>query len=287
MTKIIDKAEIHSTEKKKIAPAWQKTDLPFKDIVYEKWNRIAKITIHRPHVRNAFQPKTVEEMRHAFQDVQQDKNIGVVILTGSGDRAFCSGGDQKLRGTAGYTNEMGKDVLNVLELHREMRHLPKPIIAMVAGYAIGGGHVLHLVCDLTIAAENAIFGQTGPKVGSFDGGFGVTALSKIVGQKKAKEIWFLCKQYNAQEALCMGLINHVVPLENLEKETINWCDQILQRSPLAIQLLKAAFHAHGGGEEGLQVLSGHATMLYYRTEEAQEGRNAFLEKRPPNFLQFS
>ena len=256
------------------------------DILYHKHNGIAKITINRPEVRNAFRPKTIEEMRLAFQDARHDETIGVIILTGAGHKAFCSGGDQRVRGNAGYRDDEGKDLLNVLDLQREMRSLPKPIIAMVAGYAIGGGHVLHLLCDLTVAADNAIFGQVGPKVGSFDGGFGASYLARIVGQKKAKEIWFLCKQYTADEALAMGLVNCVVPLEDLEKQTLEWCHTILQHSPLALRCLKAAFHADCDGQAGLQELSGHATMLYYMTEEAQEGRNAYLEKRAPEFSQF-
>ena len=258
----------------------------FEDILFHKGNGIAKITINRPEVRNAFRPKTVEEMRTAFQNARKDESIGVIILTGQGDKAFCSGGDQRIRGNAGYQNGEGQDLLNVLDLQREIRSLPKPVIAMVAGYAIGGGHVLHLVCDLTIAADNAIFGQVGPKVGSFDGGFGASYLARIVGQKKAKEIWFLCKQYNAKEALEMGLINLIAPLEKLEEQTIAWCNQILKHSPLALRCLKAAFHADCDGEVGLQELSGNATMLYYMTEEAQEGRNAFLEKREPDFSGF-
>lgn len=258
----------------------------FEDILYHKNYGIAKITINRPEVRNAFRPQTVEEMRAAFQDARKDPAIGVIILTGAGDKAFCSGGDQRIRGNAGYQNEEGTELLNVLDLQREIRSLPKPVIAMVAGFAIGGGHVLHLVCDLTIAADNAIFGQVGPKVGSFDGGFGASYLARIVGQKKAKEIWFLCKKYSSSEALEMGLINIVVPLAELEEKTIDWCNQILKHSPLALRCLKAAFHADCDGEVGLQELSGNATMLYYMTEEAQEGRNAFLEKREPNFSKF-
>ena len=258
----------------------------FEDILYHKNYGIAKITINRPEVRNAFRPQTVEEMRSAFQDARKDPSIGVIILTGAGDKAFCSGGDQRIRGDAGYQNEEGTELLNVLDLQREIRSLPKPVIAMVAGYAIGGGHVLHLVCDLTIAADNAIFGQVGPKVGSFDGGFGASYLARIVGQKKAKEIWFLCNKYSSKEALEMGLINIVVPLAELEEKTLDWCNQILKHSPLALRCLKAAFHADCDGEVGLQELSGNATMLYYMTEEAKEGRNAFLEKREPNFSKF-
>ena len=258
----------------------------FTDVLYHKQEGIAKITINRPEVRNAFRPKTVEEMREAFQDARKDESIGVIILTGEGTKAFCSGGDQRVRGHAGYKSDEGRDLLNVLDLQKEIRSLPKPVIAMVAGYAIGGGHVLHLVCDLTIAADNAIFGQVGPKVGSFDGGFGASYLARIVGQKKAKEIWFLCKQYNAEEALQMGLINCIAPLAELESTTLEWCTRILKHSPLALRCLKSAFHADCDGEVGLQELSGNATMLYYMTEEAQEGRNAFLEKREPDFSQF-
>ncbi len=258
----------------------------FEDILYHKNYGVAKITINRPEVRNAFRPQTVEEMRAAFSDARNDPSIGVIILTGAGDKAFCSGGDQRIRGHAGYQNSEGTELLNVLDLQREIRSLPKPIIAMVAGYAIGGGHVLHLVCDLTIAADNAIFGQVGPKVGSFDGGFGASYLARIVGQKKAKEIWFLCKQYNATEALEMGLINCVVPLSELEEKTLEWCNEILKHSPLALRCLKSAFHADCDGEVGLQELSGNATMLYYMTDEAKEGRNAFLEKRAPDFSKF-
>jgi len=264
---------------------WQQSG-NFEDILYHKMGGVAKITINRPEVRNAFRPKTVEEMRAAFQNARKDSEIGVIILTGQGDKAFCSGGDQRIRGHSGYQNEEGDEFLNVLDLQREIRSLPKPVIAMVAGYAIGGGHVLHIVCDLTIAADNAIFGQVGPKVGSFDGGFGASYLSRIVGQKKAKEIWFLCKKYCASEALEMGLINSVVPLAELEKKTLEWCTQILNHSPLALRCLKSAFHADCDGEVGLQELSGNATMLYYMTDEAKEGRNAFLEKREPNFTQF-
>lgn len=260
--------------------------LDFEDILYEKFEGIAKITINRPEVRNAFRPLTVEEMREALQDARFDPEIGVIILTGQGEKAFCSGGDQKIRGNAGYTNNKGTDVLNVLDFQKEIRNCPKPIIAMVAGYAIGGGHVLHVLCDLTIAADNAIFGQTGPKVGSFDGGYGASYLSRMVGQKKAKEIWFLCRQYSAQEALEMGLVNHVVPYEELETETIEWAKEILKHSPLAIRLLKSAMHADCDGQAGLQELSGNATLLYYMTEEAQEGKTAFVEKRKPDFSKF-
>ena len=257
----------------------------FSDIIYEKWDGMAKITINRPNVRNAFRPQTVREMSQALLDAQADKDIGVIILTGQGEKAFCSGGDQSVRGHAGYSDEQGVESLNVLEFQRQIRRCPKPVVAMVAGYAIGGGHVLHLICDLTIAADNAVFGQTGPKVGSFDGGFGAGYMARIVGQKKAREIWFLCRQYNAQAALDMGLVNTVVPLAQLEAETIQWCREILDKSPVAIQCLKAALNADCDGQAGLQELAGCATMLFYQTGEAQEGRNAFLEKRKPHFRQ--
>ena len=265
---------------------WEQIERGFEDILYHKSKQIAKITINRPHIHNAFRPKTVEEMRQAFLEARQDPEIGVILLTGAGTKAFSSGGDQTVRGSAGYTDESGKDFLNVLDLQKEIRNLPKPVIAMVAGYAIGGGHVLHLVCDLTIAADNAIFGQVGPKVGSFDGGFGASYLARIVGQKKAKEIWFLCKQYCAEEALKMGLINCITPLDQLEATSIAWAHTILKHSPLAIRCLKAALHADCDGQSGLLELSGNATMLYYMTQEAQEGHKAFLEKREPNFSKF-
>lgn len=258
----------------------------YTDILYHKAEGIAKITINRPNVRNAFRPLTVVEMSSALADAREDEKIGVVILTGAGDLAFCSGGDQKIRGDAGYKDESGVHRLNVLDFQRQIRTCPKPIIAMVAGYAIGGGHVLHLMCDLTIAADNAIFGQTGPKVGSFDGGYGASYMARIVGQKKAREIWFLCRQYSAQQALDMGLVNTVVPLANLEAETVAWCREILANSPLAIRCLKAALNADCDGQAGLQELAGNATLLYYMSEEAQEGRNAFNEKRKPNFAKF-
>lgn len=265
--------------------AWE-TIKEFTDIRYERFDGIAKITINRPEVRNAFRPLTVNEMRTALQDARQDASVGVIILTGEGEKAFCSGGDQKIRGEAGYKDESGTEHLNVLDFQREIRSCPKPVIAMVAGYSIGGGHVLHVVCDLTIAADNAIFGQTGPKVGSFDGGYGASYLSRIVGQKKAREIWFLCRQYNAQQALDMGLVNTVVPYAELEKETVSWCREILSKSPVALRCLKASLNADCDGQAGLQELAGNATMLFYMTEEGQEGRNAFVEKRPPNFSQY-
>jgi naphthoate synthase len=265
---------------------WQKIG-PYQDILYEKTaDGIAKITINRPQVRNAFRPLTVREMGQAFQDARDDADIGVVILTGAGKEAFCSGGDQRVRGAAGYVDEQGVARLNVLDLQRQIRTLPKPVIAMVAGYAIGGGQVLHLICDLTIAADNARFGQTGPKVGSFDGGFGASYLARVVGQKKAREIWFLCRQYDAAQALAMGLVNHVVPYEQLESETLCWCREILQNSPMALRCLKAALNADCDGQSGLQELAGNATMLFYMSEEAKEGRDAFLEKRKPDFKRF-
>ncbi len=258
----------------------------YTDIKYHKAEGIAKITINRPEVRNAFRPLTVKEMIQALDDARNDLEIGVVILTGEGDKAFCSGGDQRIRGESGYRDEGGVERLNVLDLQRQIRVCPKPVIAMVAGYSIGGGHVLHLVCDLTIAADNAIFGQTGPRVGSFDGGYGVSYMARIVGQKKAREIWYLCRQYNAQQALDMGLVNTVVPLEKLEEETVQWAREILANSPLAIRLLKSAFNADVDGQTGLQDLAGNATLLYYMTEEAQEGRNAYTQKRKPDFSKF-
>ncbi len=258
----------------------------FADILYHKYAGIAKITINRPQVRNAFRPATVDEMARALADAREDEQIGVVILTGAGDKAFCSGGDQKIRGESGYKDAQGVHRLNVLDFQRQMRTCPKPIIAMVAGYAIGGGHVLHLMADLTICAENAIFGQTGPKVGSFDGGYGASYMARIVGQKKAREIWFLCRQYNAVEALAMGLVNKVVPLAQLEAETVLWCREILANSPMAIRCLKAALNADCDGQAGLQELAGNATMLFYMSAEGQEGRNAFNEKRKPDFSKF-
>jgi len=255
----------------------------YKDIRYHKSEGIAKITINRPEVRNAFRPLTIMEISDALKDSIRDAEIGVIIMTGEGDRAFCSGGDQKIRGHAGYKDEAGRESLSVLELQRQVRTCPKPVIAMVAGYAVGGGNVLQLVCDLTIAAENAVFGQTGPKVGSFDGGYGSAYLARVVGQKKAREIWFLCRKYDAYEALKMGMINTVVPLEKLEEETVNWCREILSNSPTAIKCLKAALNADCDGQTGLQELAGAATMLFYQTPEAKEGRNAFIEKRKPDF----
>jgi naphthoate synthase len=265
--------------------AWKSAG-DFPDIRYEKFEGIAKITINRPDVRNAFRPQTLFSLQLAFLDAHEDPEIGVIILTGEGDKAFCSGGDQKIRGDQGYVGSDKVPRLNVLDLQKQIRSLPKPVVAMVAGYAIGGGHVLHVVCDLTIAADNAIFGQTGPKVGSFDGGFGAGYLARIVGHKKAKEIWFLCRQYNAQQALDMGLVNAVVPLEKLEEETVQWCREMLAHSPMALRCLKAAFNAETDGEAGIQELAGNATLLYYMSAEAQEGRDAFKEKRKPDFSKF-
>jgi naphthoate synthase len=260
----------------------------FEDIRYETTDegKIAKITINRPEVRNAFRPKTVVELLQAFDLAHQDPQVGVIILTGEGDLAFCSGGDQKVRGHAGYIGDDGVPRLNVLDLQKKIRSLPKPVVAMVAGYAIGGGHVLHVVCDLTIAADNARFGQTGPKVGSFDGGLGSSYLARIVGQKKAREIWFLCRQYGAQEALDMGLVNTVVPLAELETETLKWCREMLAHSPLALRCLKSALNADCDGQMGLLDLAGNATLLYYMSEEGREGKQAFLEKRAPDFGKF-
>lgn len=258
----------------------------YEDILYEKFEGIAKITINRPEVRNAFRPKTVMELMDAFAAAREDDSVGVIILTGAGDLAFCSGGDQKVRGHGGYVGDDEVPRLNVLDLQRLIRTIPKPVIAMVAGYAIGGGHVLHIVCDLTIAADNAKFGQTGPIVGSFDAGYGSGYLARIVGHKKAREIWYLCRQYDAQEALEMGLVNTVVPLEQLEAETVQWCKEILQKSPTAIRFLKAAFNADTDGLAGIQQLAGDATLLFYTTDEAKEGRDSFKEKRQPDFSKF-
>lgn len=267
-------------------PEWHKAG-EFTDIVYEKCSDgIAKITINRPLVHNAFRPQTVMEMSRALNDARNDAYVGVIILTGMGKKAFCSGGDQKVRGTGGYVGDDGTPRLNVLDLQREIRTCPKPVVAMVAGWCVGGGHVLHMMCDLTIAAENAMFGQTGPRVGSFDGGWGASYMARIVGQKKAREIWFLCRFYNAKEALDMGLVNTVVPLQKLEVETVQWCREMLANSPLALRCLKAALNADCDGQAGLQELAGNATLLYYMTEEGREGKNAFLEKRRPDFSKF-
>jgi naphthoate synthase len=266
-------------------PNWQPVRT-YEDIRYERDGGLAKITICRPEVRNAFRPKTLFELIDAFSRAREDSTIGVIIFTGEGDLAFCSGGDQRIRGDEGYVGDDGVPRLNVLDLQRLIRSLPKVVIASVAGYAIGGGHVLHVVCDLTIAADNARFGQTGPKVGSFDGGFGSSYLARIVGQKKAREIWYLCEQYDAEEALAMGLVNKVVPLAELEATTVAWGRRILKHSPLAIRCLKAAFNAELDGQAGIQELAGHATQLFYMTEEAQEGRDAYNEKRQPDFSRF-
>jgi naphthoate synthase len=263
----------------------------YQDIIYEKMEGIARITINRPEVRNAFRPETVMEMYDAFLDAREDPETGVILLTGKGPSkdgkyAFCSGGDQRIRGDQGYVGKDGIPRLNVLDLQKLIRSIPKAVIALVAGYAIGGGHVLHVVCDLTIAADNAIFGQTGPKVGSFDGGFGASYLARLVGQKRAREIWYLCRQYNAQEAYEMGLINKIVPVEQLEEEGVKWAKEILEKSPLAIRLLKSSFNAELDGQQGIQELAGNATLLYYMSEEAQEGKKAYLEKRKPEFKKF-
>lgn len=270
------------------AAAMWTTAREFQDIRYETTDegRIAKITINRPEVRNAFRPLTVDELLAALDLAHHDPHVGVVILTGEGDQAFCSGGDQRVRGEGGYLGEDGVPRLNILDVQKKIRSLPKPVVAMVAGYAIGGGHVLHVVCDLTIAADNARFGQTGPKVGSFDGGLGSSYLARVVGQKKAREIWFLCRQYDARQALAMGLVNTVVPLARLEAETLAWCREMLAHSPLALRCLKAALNADCDGQLGLLDLAGNATLLYYLSEEAREGKRAFLEKRPPDFSKF-
>ncbi|HSR86073.1 MAG TPA: 1,4-dihydroxy-2-naphthoyl-CoA synthase [Streptosporangiaceae bacterium] len=269
---------------------WQSTGPPdgqeYTDIRYETAEGIAKITINRPEVRNAFRPTTLFELSHAFNIARDDPEIGVIILTGEGDKAFCSGGDQRLRGDDGYRDVKGVGRLNVLDLQVQIRRTPKPVIAMVAGYAIGGGHVLHVCCDLTIAADNAIFGQTGPKVGSFDAGYGSSLLAATVGLKKAREIWYLCRQYNAQEALQMGLVNTVVPLDRLEAETVSWAREMLAKSPLALRMLKGALNAVTDGAAGMQQFAGDATMLFYMSEEAQEGRDAYVGKRAPDFAKF-
>ena len=258
----------------------------FEDILYEYHKGIAKITINRPEVRNAFRPKTIAELQKAFTSCAEDPNIGVVLFRGAGDKAFSSGGDQKVRGHGGYNDSEGNPSLNVLPLQRFIRYMPKPVIALVGGYAIGGGHVLHVICDLTIASNNAVFGQTGPRVGSFDAGFGASELTRLIGVKKAKEFWFLCEQYNAEQALSMGLINKIVEYKDLENEGVVWAKKILQHSPTAIRFLKNSFIAESDGLAGLQNLAGDITMMYYMTEEAKEGRNAFLEKRKPEFNKF-
>ena len=268
---------------------WQ-TIKKFKDIKYEKGmqdaQNINKITINRPQVRNSFRPKTVFELKEAFELAREDQECGVIIFTGEGDKAFCAGGDQKIRGNAGYVGEDGIPRLNILDVQKQIRYMPKPVIAMVAGYAVGGGHVLHMLCDLTIAATNAQFGQTGPNVGSFDGGWGASYMARIIGQKRAREVWFLCEFYNAQQALDWGLINKVVEYNKLEETTVEWSQKILEKSPLALRMLKGALNADCDGQAGLQQLAGDSTMLFYMTEEAQEGRDAFKEKRKPNFKKF-
>lgn len=258
----------------------------YKEILFQYYDGIAKISINRPEKHNAFTPLTVTEMSDAMELCRQNEKVGVIILTGEGGKAFCSGGDQSVRGHGGYVGTDQVPRLNVLDLQMQIRRIPKPVVAMVAGWAIGGGHVLHVVCDLTIAAENARFGQTGPKVGSFDGGFGASYLARIVGQKKAREIWYLCDQYDAQEALDMGLVNKVVPLEALETTTIEWCRKMLAKSPIALRMLKSAFNAELDGQAGIQELAGNATLLYYLSDEAKEGKNAFMEKRQPDFSKF-
>lgn len=269
---------------------WNEAKL-YEDITYHKANGMARIAFDRPEVRNAFRPRTIDEMIDAFNDAWMDTQIGVILLTGNGPAddgkyAFCSGGDQRVRGDAGYVGESGVPRLNVLQLQKIIRSIPKPVIALVAGYAIGGGHVLHVICDLSIAADNAIFGQTGPNVGSFDAGLGSSFLARVVGQKKAREIWYLCRQYTAQEALDMGLVNKVVPVEQLEQEGVQWAQEILEKSPIAIRFLKSAFNAEMDGQIGIQELAGNATMLFYMSEEGQEGRNAYLEKRTPDFHKY-
>jgi len=263
-----------------------KTIKEYEEIKFDFFEGIARITINRPRYRNAFTPDTTKEMCDAMTHCRENPEISVVILTGVGDKAFCSGGDQNVKSFAGYIGKDGVPRLNILDLQKQIRSLPKPVIAMVNGYAIGGGHVLHVVCDLSIASENAIFGQTGPKVGSFDAGFGSSYLARVVGQKKAREIWFLCEQYSAREALEMGLVNKVVPFEELEDQTINWCKKIMQHSPIALRMIKAGLNAELDGQAGIQELAGNATMLYYMTEEAQEGKKAFLEKRKPDFKKY-
>jgi len=265
--------------------AWEKVG-DYEEIIYEKYNGVAKVTMNRPEKRNAFTPLTVNEMIDAFADARDDSSIGVIILTGAGEKAFSSGGDQTVRGSGGYVGKDQVPRLNVLDLQRLIRNIPKPVIAMVAGYAIGGGHVLHVVCDLTIAADNAIFGQTGPKVGSFDSGYGAGLLAEMIGQKRAREMWYLCRQYDAKEAYDMGLVNKVVPLDQLEAETLQWCREILEKSPTALRFLKASFNAATDGLAGLQQMGGNETFLYYTTDEAKEGRDAFKEKRKPDFDQF-
>ena len=269
---------------------WQKVK-DYSDITYDKLDGIARIAFNRPEVRNAFRPETVLELHEALIDAREDSGIGVILLTGNGPAkdgkySFCAGGDQKIRGDQGYVGKDGVQRLNILDVQKLIRSIPKPVIALVAGYAIGGGHVLHVICDMTIAADNAIFGQTGPKVGSFDGGYGSSFLARMVGQKRAREIWFLCRQYSADEAYEMGMVNKVVPIEELENEGVKWANEVLQMSPLSLRLLKSAFNAELDGQTGIQELAGNATLLYYMSEEAQEGRNAYVEKRKPDFSKF-
>lgn len=290
--KIIPRGNPEKTSIKKGADWKDCGEGQYTDIKYEiADNAIAKLTICRPEKRNAFRPQTLFELSDALNKARDNESVGVIILTGEGDMAFCSGGDQLIRGNDGYLGEdelgqKGIGRLNVLDLQIQIRRTPKPIIAMVAGYAIGGGHILHIVCDLTIAADNAVFGQTGPRVGSFDGGYGSSLLAQHVGQKKAREIWFLCKQYNVQEALNMGLINHIADLEDLEIETVSWCNRILESSPLALRMLKASMNAADDGAAGIQQLAGDATLLYYLTEEAQHGRDSYIAKKDPSFNKF-
>lgn len=269
---------------------WNKYDWQpikeYEEILFHQYNGIARISINRPKVHNAFTPLTVKEMIDAMNICREREDIGVIVLTGEGGKAFCSGGDQTVRGDGGYVGNDGVPRLNVLDLQMQIRRIPKPVIAAVAGWAIGGGHVLHVICDLSIAAENARFGQTGPKVGSFDGGFGASYLARIVGQKKAREIWYLCDQYDANDALQMGLVNKVVPLEMLEQTTVEWCNKILEKSPIALRMLKSSFNAELDGQAGIQELAGNATLLYYLSEEGKEGKNAFVEKRKPDFSKF-
>jgi naphthoate synthase len=282
----MSKPSKHAKATSTAAPKWTRHE-GYEDITYETSpDGIAKITINRPEVRNAFRPRTVTEMIRAMDEARDDEKVGVVILTGAGTEAFCSGGDQRVRGTGGYVGTDGIPRLNVLDLQMRIRYLPKPVVAMVAGYAVGGGHVLHLVCDLTIAADNAKFGQTGPRVGSFDAGFGSSYMARIVGQKKAREIWFLCREYGAEEALEMGLVNTVVPVAELEATTIQWCREMLHHSPTALRFLKMAMNADCDGQAGMMAFAGSATLMYYTTDEGREGKEAYLEKRSPDFSKF-
>ena len=279
----VAKPSTETAERIRPALGWREVDLGFREVRYHVAEGIAKITINRPDVRNAFTPRTVEEMRKALLAAKEDRSVGVVILTGEGERAFCAGGDQRIRGHTGYRSEGGSEMLNVLDFQREIRTCPKPVVAMVAGWAIGGGHVLHMMCDLTIAASNARFGQVGPRMGSFDGGYGASYMARIIGQKRAREMWFLCRSYSAEEARDMGLVNAVVGVAELEEVTVQWCREMLANSPTAIRALKAALNADCDGQAGLQELAGIATMLYYMSDEAKEGRDAQLAKRRPDF----